>query len=162
MRCLQNHTHVLQIGPFCRRFFGIDLATAAERLESEEPEVVAASFLLKAVADQVVTDEEKVMMWCQYPASQLFFYGALSLLQLDVRLYTADMSAALRTATVQGFTMQPKAAMVGSCGLNLQHMCRHVHPFDTPRVSRLPYKQLVGSGVLKSGSITMKIPSTIG
>ncbi len=91
------------------------------------------AFLLM-VADQVVRDEENILVWCTYPAAQLFVWGCLRLLKIDARLFTADMNPQYRENTSDYFTKERKKCIalvasysVGSIGLNWQPLCHRVH-----------------------------------
>lgn len=50
------------------------------------------AFLLM-VADQAARQEGKILVWCTYPAGQLFVWGCIRLLKIDAMLYTADLKS---------------------------------------------------------------------
>lgn len=64
------------------------------------------------IADQVVRDEEKVLVWCTYPAAQMFVWGCLRFLKIDARLFTADMKPKEREDTSDAFAEDRKKCMV--------------------------------------------------
>ena len=95
--------------------------------------------LLKDLADHAVRDERKHLIWCTYPADQLFIYGALRLANVDALLFSAALNADRRQAMIDRFNKVEKETSVmvatysmGSVGLNLQKNCWHVIMFDPP------------------------------
>ena len=59
--------------------------------------------LLMSIADHVVRDEEKILIFCSYSATMLLIYEALRLLEIDVIIYTAELSAEDQEKAVNRF-----------------------------------------------------------
>lgn len=64
------------------------------------------AFLLM-VADQAVRHEGKILVWCTYPAGQLFVWGCTRLLKIDAMLYTADLKS--KSARMNGVSIEVRA-----------------------------------------------------
>ena len=63
---------------------------------------------LKMVGDHVVRDQEKALIWCSYPATQLPLFGVLQLLNIDSRIYTANLDQKKRNAVVEDLRIWKK------------------------------------------------------
>ena len=94
--------------------------------------------LLKDLAVHAVRDEEKHLIWCRYPATQLFVYGALRLANVDAMLFSAALNAEKRQQMIERFNDTDEGMIMvatysmGSLGLNLQKRCWRVIMFDPP------------------------------
>lgn len=94
--------------------------------------------LLPRILDQVVLQKEKAIVWTLFPAQQAFVGAMLRLVGIDARIFSANLSSLERSELVQLFNESRTEAMVlvcsysvNSAGLNLQHLCRNVHLFET-------------------------------
>lgn len=116
--------------------------------------------MLPIVSEQVLEHREKAIVWCAFPATQIFVCAALretnidarihagttlnvSLLQ-DVRVHAQNlrdkMQAEHSSDLIETFNTKPDECMVlvclygvGASRLNLQSMCRNVDLFDAAR-----------------------------
>ena len=106
--------------------------------------------LLRILSEKVVQDEEKAVVWCLYPATQLLVYKILRLLNIDTILFAShltdrekeDVKEAFNTPNRSG-TVMIMSYKIGNVGLNLQKACHHVHLFDPPPNDPMAY-QAVG------------------
>ena len=89
--------------------------------------------LLYLIADVVVRDQQKMIVFCAYPATELLIYGALQLMQVSCILYSSSMKAEELGRAVQRFNNTTYTNMVfitsyakGGYGMNLQNKCWNV------------------------------------
>lgn len=94
--------------------------------------------LLPRVVDQVVLQNEKCIIWTLFPAQQAFVAAMLHLVGIDARIFHAHLTNLERSELIKSFNESRTEVMVlvcsysvNSAGLNLQHMCRNVHLFET-------------------------------
>ena len=95
--------------------------------------------LFSKVIDIVVRDEQKVIIFCVYPATELLIHEALKLLNIDSILYSSQMRADETDRAVQRFNEYLKSDYVfitsynkGGYGMNLQHRCCNVLMVEPP------------------------------
>ncbi|EZF68463.1 hypothetical protein A7C99_4982 [Trichophyton rubrum] len=101
--------------------------------------------LMPLLTDIVLRAEEKVVIWCLFPAEQVLVLPVPQLVGIS-----ADPSVSEREHLVQAFTTDPERVMVLVCsynvsstGLNLQKLCRNVVIFSPP-TSKASQDQAIG------------------
>jgi hypothetical protein len=106
--------------------------------------------LLPIITEQVLKMKEKAIVWCLFPAQQVFVAAALCLANIDAQVFHAGLTPTERANLVREFNESKDTCMVLVCsysvnssGLNLQHLCRNVHLFDTP-ISEAIKRQAIG------------------
>ncbi|EGD97711.1 hypothetical protein TESG_05112 [Trichophyton tonsurans CBS 112818] len=106
--------------------------------------------LMPLLTDIVLRAEEKVVIWCLFPAEQVLVLTVLQLVGIDAKILSADLSVSEREHLVQAFTTDPERVMVLVCsynvsstGLNLQKLCRNVVIFSPP-TSKASQDQAIG------------------
>lgn len=93
---------------------------------------------LRIIADLIVLQGRKLVIWCAVPANQLLLQGCLSLLGIGNVCYSSELDRKARTSSVKAFTEDIKCKVflgswyVGSTGLNLQAQANHALEFDHP------------------------------
>lgn len=94
--------------------------------------------MLPILQDQVIVHEEKVIMWTQFPAKQVYVAATLYNANIPAEVFHTGLSVAKHSSLVQRFTQEPHSYLVLVCsysmntvGLNLQNLCHNVHLFST-------------------------------
>ncbi|KAI7972526.1 hypothetical protein EIK77_008989 [Talaromyces pinophilus] len=144
--------------PYRQSPSSIRATTKLELLLRGSPKLRA---LLPIVTEQVLVHREKAIVWCAFPATQVFVCAALREAQIDAYIHVGtaisielllkrdkwsasktrdEMQAKHGSDLIETFNTKPDECMVlvclygvGASGLNLQSMCRNVHLFDTAR-----------------------------
>lgn len=96
--------------------------------------------LLPLICEEDLVRKEKSIVWCLFPAQQVFVAAALRLVGIDAHILGSHLTNAERDELIKSFTNDKDQTMVlissfslNSDGLNLQSQCRNCHIFDTPR-----------------------------
>jgi hypothetical protein len=112
-----------------------DVAGLLTRVCTGSPKIRA---LLRIVAELVVVQKKKVLIWVALPAVQLLLLGIFRALGIDAIAYTADLNMKERNDATSAFNKEKDKAMiligtfdVGSAGLNLQYLCHYAVFFDS-------------------------------
>jgi SNF2 family DNA or RNA helicase len=132
----------------------IGATTKLELLLRGSPKLRA---MIPIVTNQVIVHREKAIVWCAFPATQVFVCAALREAQIDARIHVGtaisiellkkdywhvsevrkEMQAERGSELIETFNTKPDKCMVPVClygvsasGLNLQSMCHNVHLFD--------------------------------
>lgn len=143
--------------PYSQSPSSIKATTKLELLLRGSPKLRA---LLPIVTEQVIVHRERAIIWCAFPATQVFVCAALREAQIDARIHVGtaisiellkkdgwhateireEMQAEHGSDLIETFNSKPDECMVlvclygvGASGLNLQSMCRNVHLFDAAR-----------------------------
>ncbi|GAM35723.1 DNA repair helicase [Talaromyces pinophilus] len=144
--------------PYRQSPSSIRATTKLELLLRGSPKLRA---LLPIVTEQVLVHREKAIVWCAFPATQVFVCAALREAQIDAYIHVGtaisielllkgdkwsasktrdEMQAKHGSDLIETFNTKPDECMVlvclygvGASGLNLQSMCRNVHLFDAAR-----------------------------
>ena len=95
--------------------------------------------LFTTIIDLVIRDQEKVILFCVYPATELLIHGALNLLNIPFILYSSQMKPDEADRAVQQFNDNTESDFIfitsfnkGGYGMNLQHKCNHVLMMKPP------------------------------
>lgn len=95
---------------------------------------------MSAVADQVLRQREKAIIWTAYPHLQKAITAMLLSLGINVKPFLASLDQKQRARLVEEFNtpgedkLQVLACsyLVSLAGYNMQGACRKVHIFDPP------------------------------
>lgn len=87
----------------------------------------------------VVWKQQKLLIWVSYPATQLFIFGALRLMNVSAHMFASHLTTKQQADLVTEFTTSQDTTMIligsyfmGSVGLNLQPLCWQVILFNSP------------------------------
>lgn len=143
--------------PHNRSLSSTGVTTNLECLLRGSPKLRA---MLPILTDQVVVHREKAIVWCAFPATQVYVYAALREANIDARIHAGttlnvdllekvrvhaynrrgEMQAEHGSDLIETFNTKPDKCMalmclygVGVSGLNLQTMCHNVHLFDVAK-----------------------------